>query len=94
LGQSTKRVREKYWAEGDGRIFVLDQLGKIKDITADWVIEKGKIIETKTPTWLVKEIYHIEFSLEEVSGVKLGETWWSQLYGHLYRNDQLLSKKS
>lgn len=50
IGQKPKKIREKYWIDQQHqstRIFVLEQIGKIKDITAAWVIQAGKILDCK-----------------------------------------------
>ena len=61
LGQAPKKIREKYWAEGDRRIFILDQIGKIKDITAAWIIKHGKIVEAKVLVYRETRGQEVEF---------------------------------
>ena len=50
--------------------------------------------QAPTPIWIVKNVYDVEVSQEDVRGIELNGQWWSVLHGHLYRNDQWVKKIS
>ena len=47
LGHAPSHLRQRYWADGNKSVWVLDEIGKEEPITAGFVIENGHITQAR-----------------------------------------------
>lgn len=47
LGHDYSSFRVRYWSEGNRTVWILEEIGKVKPITAGFVIEEGEIAQLK-----------------------------------------------
>lgn len=51
LGHPPNNLRERYWRQNNRSVWILEEVGKERLFTVGWVVEGGKIRETKVLTY-------------------------------------------
>jgi FMN-binding domain len=73
LGHTSKQARLKFWKNGLQTAWILDEIGKEEPITAGFVVENGKIVQTSILAYRESrggEVRHANF-LKQYQGVGL-----------------------
>jgi FMN-binding domain len=73
LGRAPKQLRQRYYKSGQQTAWVLDEIGKEEPITAGFVVENGKIVQTSILAYRESrggEVRHANF-LKQYQGVSL-----------------------
>lgn len=47
LSHAPAGLRQRYWADGEKSVWVLEEIGKEEPITAGFVVEKGRIVQAQ-----------------------------------------------
>lgn len=73
MGEAPRRLRLRYWSEGQRDLWVLEAIGKEQPITAGFIVEEGRIVSSKVLIFREsrgREIHH-PFFTRQFSGARL-----------------------
>lgn len=73
LGHKPVSLRQRYWRSGDRTAWILEEIGREKPITAGFVVENGKLLDTRVLAFRESrgwEIRH-EFFTQQFDGASL-----------------------
>ena len=83
LGHKPPSLRQRYWRKGHRTAWILEAIGKEKSITAGFIIDEGKLVDTRVLAYRESrgwEIGHAFFT-DQFKGLRLADD--TNLSGHI-----------